>query len=117
LAATIGLQELLLEAAITNGYVGHSFRSDPHTIMRMTPNQANAATAVLTTHNGWKYSFEVFSRDSAHLNVSDPALQERYARLTKIEDRNGNAITINHVFATNPAHQQQAYRTRPKGKK
>jgi hypothetical protein len=31
----LGLQELLLEAALANGYVGHSFRSDPHTIMRM----------------------------------------------------------------------------------
>lgn len=31
----IGLQELLLEAALANGYHGHSFRSDPHTIMRL----------------------------------------------------------------------------------
>ena len=31
----IGLQELILEAAIANGYTGHSFRADPHTIMRM----------------------------------------------------------------------------------
>ena len=31
----IGLQELLLEAALANGYHGHSFRADPHTIMRL----------------------------------------------------------------------------------
>ncbi|MCL2645617.1 MAG: hypothetical protein FWD61_01265 [Phycisphaerales bacterium] len=31
----IGLQELFLEAARANGYGGYSFRSDPHTIMRM----------------------------------------------------------------------------------
>ncbi|MCL2646126.1 MAG: hypothetical protein FWD61_03860 [Phycisphaerales bacterium] len=31
----IGLQELFLEAARANGYHGHSFRSDPRTIMRM----------------------------------------------------------------------------------
>ena len=31
----IGMQELLLEGALANGYHGHSFRSDPHTIMRM----------------------------------------------------------------------------------
>ena len=31
----IALQELMLEGALANGYVGHSFRSDPHTIMRM----------------------------------------------------------------------------------
>lgn len=31
----IGLQGLILEAAIANGYHGHSFRSDPHAIMRM----------------------------------------------------------------------------------
>lgn len=30
----IGLQELFLEAALANGYVGHSFRSDPRAIMR-----------------------------------------------------------------------------------
>ena len=31
----IGLQTLLLEAAMANGYTGHHFRSDSHTIMRM----------------------------------------------------------------------------------
>jgi hypothetical protein len=31
----ISLQELMIEGALANGYVGHSFRSDPHNIMRM----------------------------------------------------------------------------------
>jgi len=31
----IGLQELLLEAALANGYTGHSFRADAQNIMRM----------------------------------------------------------------------------------
>ena len=31
----IGLQELFLEAALANGYVGHSFRADTRTIMRL----------------------------------------------------------------------------------
>jgi hypothetical protein len=31
----IGLQELMLEGAASNGYVGRTFRSDPHNIMRM----------------------------------------------------------------------------------
>ncbi len=36
----ISLQELMVEAAMVNGYVGRTFRSDPHTIMAMAfPSQ------------------------------------------------------------------------------
>jgi hypothetical protein len=45
----IGLQELLLEAAIANGYAGRTFRADPHNIMRMAFPAKDQIQAALST--------------------------------------------------------------------
>ena len=45
----IGLQELFMEGALANGYIGHTFRSDPHTIMRMAFPPRDHVQAGLST--------------------------------------------------------------------
>jgi hypothetical protein len=53
----------------------------------LTSNQANAATAVLTTLQGQTYTFEIFTIDGA-------ATGNFHGRLTRIADRNGNALSV-----------------------
>ncbi len=59
-----------------------------------TSNHALAATAVLLAHTGERYKFEVIVTDQGGPGV-------RQARLTRIEDRNGEAITISYVLPAN----------------
>jgi RHS repeat-associated protein len=56
-------------------------------------SQALATSAVLTTRDGWTYTFDVFALDTS------PATQSRAGRLTRIQDRNGNAIVLAYQYA------------------
>lgn len=56
-------------------------------------DQALAVKGVLTAWSGEKYVFEIFRLSS------DPATANRFGRLSKVLDRNGNAITVEHAFA------------------
>ncbi|MFT3771415.1 MAG: RHS repeat-associated core domain-containing protein [Minicystis sp.] len=51
-------------------------------------DQAAAATAVLTTRDGWIYTFEIIRTDTT------PSTANRLGRLVRIADRNGNAIVL-----------------------
>lgn len=58
-----------------------------------TQNQAAARSAVLTAHNGWKYTFEIIRV------AADPAALQRFGRLIREEDRHGNAVVISYQLA------------------
>ena len=51
-------------------------------------NQAAAVTAVLTTRDGWKYTFEILRTETSLLTAN------RFGRLVRQADRNNNAIVI-----------------------
>jgi RHS repeat-associated protein len=58
----------------------------------LVADQALAATAVLRQHDGTREVFEVIRLSS------DPATNQRWARLVRREDRNGNAVVIGYAF-------------------
>jgi RHS repeat-associated protein len=58
----------------------------------LTPNHALATQAVLRTHDGHKFYFEIIN------TTTNAATSYRYGRMTRWEDRNGNATLINYQF-------------------
>jgi len=55
----------------------------------LTANQALAATAILTEHDGHTYTFQIFS--------TTPGSGNYQGRMIRSADRNGNAVSINYV--------------------
>ncbi|MFT3764627.1 MAG: hypothetical protein QM820_03780 [Minicystis sp.] len=66
-------------------------------------DQAAAATAVLTTRDGWTYTFDVIRTDA------NPSTANRFGRLTRIADRNGNAIVLAYQFGAGATDTQLGF--------
>ena len=58
----------------------------------LTGVQHNAATAVLTAHDGRTWTFQIIRTHS------QASATERFGRLIEAADRNGNALTINYQY-------------------
>src|ERR1043165_4040942 len=61
----------------------------------LVTDQALAATAVLRQHDGSRQIFEIIRTSTS------PTASQRWGRLLRQEDRNGNAVVISHVFPAN----------------
>jgi YD repeat-containing protein len=65
-------------------------------------DQAQAVTAVLRQHDGTRHVFELIRIDP------DPATTQRWARLIRQEDRNGDAVVLGYTFPRDVSDPQLA---------